>query len=116
MKKRNINQKIGQIGLDCVTPSPISNVSADLMGPFRIKNRERITWVLIYLFNVLKALHLQPVENYTAKAIITALNTIFGAGNSITKSKKLILESLLEEGSRRDTIYLASNKVDSHLS
>ena len=97
---------MGQVGLDCLTPSPpFSNVSADLAGPFRIKYKERKTWVLIYLCNVSKALHLQPVENYMAKAVITALNNVFGvrnlphtivtdAGKNITNSRKLILESL----------------------
>ena len=42
-KKRN-SQKMGQIGLDSLTPSPpFSNVSADLAGPFRIKYKERKT-------------------------------------------------------------------------
>ena len=97
---------MGQVGPDCLTPSPpFSNVSADLAGPFRIKFKERKTWVLIYLCNISKALHLQPVENYTAKAIITALNNVFGvrnlpntiitdAGKNVTNSRKLILESL----------------------
>ena len=97
---------MGQIGLDSLTPLPLfSNVSADLAGPFRIKYKERKTWVLIYLCNVSKALHLQPVENYMAKAVITALNSVFAvrnlphtivtdAGKNITRSRKLIIESL----------------------
>ena len=41
--KRN-KQKMGQVGPDCLTPSPpFSNVSADLAGPFRIKYKERKT-------------------------------------------------------------------------
>ena len=104
-KKRN-SQKMGQIGLDSLVPSPpFSNVSADLAGPFRIKYKERKTWVLIYLCNVSKALHLQPVENYTAKAVITALNSVFAvrnlpntivtdAGKNITRRRKLITKSL----------------------
>ena len=79
-------------------------MSADLSGPFRIKYRERKTWILIYLCNVSKALHLQLVENYSAKAVTTALTTVFGirnlpnhittdAGTNVSKSRKLILES-----------------------
>ena len=76
-KKKSINQKMGQVGLNCITLSPpFSNVSADLAGLFRIKYKERKTWVLIYLCNVSKALHLQPVENYSAKAVTTALNSL----------------------------------------
>ena len=42
-RKRN-NQKMGQVGLDSLTPSPpFSNVSADLARPFRIKYKERKT-------------------------------------------------------------------------
>ena len=113
-KKKSINQKMGQVGLDCITPSPpFSNVSADLAGPFRIKYKERKTWVLIYLCNMSKALHLEPVENYSAKAVTTALNTVFGvrnlpdtivtdAGKNVTKSRKLILDSLQSGFTRKD--------------
>ena len=105
---------MGQIGLDSLVPSPpFSNVSAVLAGPFRIKYKERKTWVLIYLCNVSKALHLQPVENYTAKAVITALNSVFAVrnlpntivtdtGKNITRSRKLIIESLGAGFSKND--------------
>merc|ERR1711867_46415 len=111
--KRN-KQKMGQVGPDCQTPSPpFSNVSADLAGPFRIKNKERKTWVLIYLSNISKALHLQPVENYTAKAIINVLNNVFGvrnlpntiitdSGKNVTNSRKLILKSLKTGVTKKD--------------
>ena len=81
-KRKTVQQKIGQLDGNCLTPSPpFSDVSADLAGPFRIKYRERKTWILIYLCNVTKALHLQIVENYSAKAVTTALNTVFGIRN-----------------------------------
>ena len=99
---------------NCLSPSPpFSDVSTDLAGPFRIKYRERKTWILIYLCNVTKALHLQLVENYSAKAVTTALNTVFGlrnlpskittdAGKNVTKSSKTIIESLQTIFSRKD--------------
>ena len=113
-KTKTVQQKIGQLDVSCVTPSPpFSNVSADLAGPFRIKYREQKTWILIYLCNVSKVLHLQLVENYSAKAVITALNTVFGIRNlpnhittdsskNITRSRKLIQESLLLSFSKKD--------------
>ena len=63
--------------------------------------------------NVTKALHLQLVENYSAKAVTTALNTVFGlrnlpnkittdAGKNVTKSRKTIIESLQTSFSRKD--------------
>ena len=59
-KRKTIPQKIGQLDGNCLTPySPFLDVSADLAGPFRIKYRERKTGILIYLYNVTKALHLQ---------------------------------------------------------
>ena len=112
-KRKTVQQKIGQLNGNCLTPSPpFSNVSADLAGPFRIKYRERKTWILIYLCNVTKALHLQIVENYSAKAVTTALNTVFGirnlpnkittdAGQNVAKSRKLILESIESALSRK---------------
>ena len=63
-KKKPVQQKIGQLNGDCLTPSPpFSDVSADLAGPFCIKHRERKTWVLIYLCNISKALHLQTEKS-----------------------------------------------------
>ena len=120
-KKKPVQQKIGQLDGDCLTPSPpFSNISADLAGPFRIKYRERKTWVLIYLCNVTKALHLQIVENYSAKAVTMALNTVFGirnlpnkittdAGKNITKSRKLILKSMKSALSKKDLKEIQSN-------
>ena len=55
-KKKPVQQKIGQLNDDCLTP--FNDVSADLAGPFCIKHRKRKTWVLIYLCNLSKALHL----------------------------------------------------------
>ena len=61
-KQKPVQQKIGQLDKDCLSPSPpFSDVLADLAGPFRIKYRERSTWILIYLCNVTKPLHLQLV-------------------------------------------------------
>ena len=77
-KQKTVQQKIGQLDPDCLSPSPpFSDVSADLAGPFKLKYRERKTWILIYLCNVSKALHFQLVENYSAKAVTTALSTVF---------------------------------------
>merc|ERR1711867_107502 len=56
---------------------------------------------------------MQPVENYTAEAVITALNNVFGvrnlphtivmdAGKNITNSRKLILESLQTNFTKKD--------------
>ena len=99
-------QKMGLLPQECLTPSlPFSDVSADLAGPFKLKYKEKKTWILIYLCNVSKALHLQVVESYSAKSVTTALSTIFAlrnlpnqiwtdAGKNLTKSRKLILESL----------------------
>ena len=113
-KRKTVQQKIGQLNGNCLTPSPpFSDVSADLASPFRIKYRERKTWILIYLCNVTKALHLQIVENYSAKAVTTALNTVFGIRNlpnkittdarkNITKSRKLVLGSIGSAFSRKD--------------
>ena len=43
-KKKPVQQKIGQLNEDCLTPSPpFNDVSADLTGPFHIKHRERKT-------------------------------------------------------------------------
>ena len=107
-------QMFGQLGISCVTLSPLfSNVSTDPAGPFRIKYREWKTWILIYLYNVSKALHLQLVENYSAKAVIIALNTVFtirnlpnhitmDAGKNIMRSRKLIQESLQSSFSKKD--------------
>ena len=113
-KRKTVQQKIRQLNGNCLTPSPpFSDVSADLAGPFRIKYRERKTWILIYLCNVTKALHLQIVENYSATAVTTALNTVFGirnlpnkittdAGKNVTKSRKLVLGLLESSFSRKD--------------
>ena len=84
-----------------------------MAGPFYIKHRERKTWVLIYLCKVSKALHLQIVENYSAKAVTTAVITVFrirnppnkittDAGKNVTKSRKLILESTESSLSNKD--------------
>ena len=41
IKGKTVQQKIGQLDVNCVTPSPpFSDVSADLAGPFRIKYRK----------------------------------------------------------------------------
>ena len=67
-----------------------------------------------------KALHLKIVENYTAKAVTTALNTVFGirnlpnkittdAGKNVTKSRKLILESMKSTLSKKDLKEIQSN-------
>ena len=114
VRRKPVQQKIGQLDANCLTPSPpFSDVSADLAGPFRIKFRERKIWILIYLCNVTKALHLQLVENYSAKAVTTALNTVFGirnlpnkittdAGKNVVKSRKTIIESLQSSFSGKD--------------
>ena len=63
--------------------------------------------------NVTKIFHLQLVENYSAKAVTTALNTVFGirnlpnhittdAGKNVTKSRKIVLESLQMNFFRKD--------------
>merc|ERR1712243_265576 len=99
---------------------PFNDVSADLAGPFRIKHRERKTQVLIYLCSVSKALHLQIVENYSSKAVTTALNTVFGirnlpnkittdAGKNVTKSRKLILEFMESSLTHKDLKKIQSN-------
>ena len=85
-----------------------------------MKYRERKTWILIYLCNVTKALHLQIIENYSAKAVTTALNTVFGvrnlpnkittdAGKNVIKSRKIVLESLQSSFSRRDLDEIQAN-------
>lgn len=54
-KRKTVQQKIGQLDGNCLTPSPpFLDVSADLAGPFMIKYKERKTWILIYLCNVTK--------------------------------------------------------------
>ena len=104
-KARRIEQKIGEIEVDRLKPSPpFNNVTVDLAGPFRIKYKEKKVWSLIYLCNNSKALHLQTVENYTAKAVTTALNNVFGvrnlpskitsdAGKNIGKSRRLFVDT-----------------------
>ena len=53
------------------------------------------------------------MENYSTKAVITALNTVFGirnlpnhittdTGKNVTKSRKLVLESLQSSFSKND--------------
>merc|ERR1712101_33660 len=74
-------------------------------------------WVKLDLILLLHHLHLviylQTVENYMAKAVITALNNVFGvrnlphtivtnAGKNITNSRKLILESLQTGFTKKD--------------
>ena len=61
-------------------------MSVDLVGPVKLKHREWKTWILINLCNVSKALHLQLVENYIAKAVTIALNTLFGVKNLSNKN------------------------------
>ena len=56
-KQNPAQQKMGLLSQDCLTPSPpFSDVSEDLAGPFKLKYRERKTWILIYLCNISKAL------------------------------------------------------------
>ena len=69
-KQRTVQQKIGQLNLNCLSPSPpFLDLSKDLPGPFKLKHRERKTWILIYLCNVSEALHLQKNKscNYSLK-------------------------------------------------
>ena len=85
-KAKRIKQKIGEIEVDRLKPAPpCNNVTVDLAGRFRIKYKEKKVWALIYLCNNSKALHLQTVENSTAKGITTALNSVFGIRNLPSK-------------------------------
>ena len=69
-KTKRIDQKIGEIEVDRLKPSPpFNNVTVDLAGPFRIRYREKKVWALVYLCNNSKALHLQTVESTTAKGL-----------------------------------------------
>ena len=91
---------------ETLSPSPpFTDVSADLTGPFKLKGKERKTWILVYLCNVYKAVHLQVVDSYSAKSVTTALSGVFtirnlphqiwtDAGKNLIKSRKLLQESL----------------------
>ena len=110
---------MGKIPLERLRASPpFSLVSADVARPYivRLAHNYKATtkvWVLVYLCNVTKALHLQLVENYSAKAVTTAFNTVFGirnlpskittdAGKNVTKSRKAIIETLQSNFSGKD--------------
>ena len=85
-KTKRIDQKIGEIEVDRLKPSPpFNNVTVDLAGPFRIKYKEKKVWALIYLCNNSKALHLQTVENTTAKGHLgLEMSSGGGSGQNIT--------------------------------
>ena len=68
---------MGLLPQECLTPSlPFSDVLADLAGLFKLKYKEKKSWILIYLCNVNKASHLQVVESYSLKSVTTALSMI----------------------------------------
>ena len=97
--KNPLQQKMGLLHEEALTPSPpFTDVSADLTGPLKLKGRERKTWILVYVCNVTKAVHLEAVESYSAKAITTALAAVFAirnlshriwtdAGRNLTKAR-----------------------------
>ena len=87
-----------QVVPDCLAPlPPFSNLSADLAGLSRIKYKERETWVLIYICNMLKALHLKPGENYMTRGT--------------QKQVDRMLSSKMEDGSFSGTIPQMMKKV-----
>ena len=63
---------------------PFLKVSADVAGPYIIKLSPKVNtmvWVLLYLCDVSKALHLELVENYSGPAMVTALKSVFAIRN-----------------------------------
>merc|ERR1712105_581917 len=103
-----------EIEVDRLKPAPpFNSVTVDLAGPFMIKYKEKKVWSLIYLSSNSKALHLQVVENYTAKAVTTALNNIFrirnlpskstsDAGKNIGKSRSLFIDTSNKGFTKKD--------------
>ena len=86
---------------------PFNNVTIILVGPFRIKNKEKKVWSLIYLCNNSKALHLQTVETTIAKGLTTAINSIFGIRN--LPSKALLMLGRISNSSRKLFVDTSNN-------
>ena len=84
-----------KIEVDRLQPSPLLiNVTTDLTGPFLIQHKEKKILVLVYFSNISKDLHLQLVENYSAKTVTTPLTSIFAIRNL---SQKIIFDCILEQ-------------------
>ena len=110
IQARTLSQKIGTIAVDRLKASPpFSSVSADLSGPLLVKQLgarqpskgTHKIWVIIYLCNVSKAVHLQVVESFSGDSLVTALDNIFArrnlpshittdAGKSFTKARRTL--------------------------
>ena len=119
-KSKPSQQKMGLHHEETLSPSPpFTDVSADLTGPFKLKGKERKTWILVYLCNVSKAVHLQVVDSYSAKSVTTALSAVFAirnlphriwtdAGKNLIKSRKLLQESLQSGLTSKDVAEIQS--------
>ena len=57
-----------------MTPSlPFTNIQLDLCGPFKTRQKDKL-YLLLYACMYSKALAIEIVENYSAKAVLTALS------------------------------------------
>ena len=99
-------QRMGELPTDRLLPYvPFSNISADICSPFNVRfKKSGKVWILVYLCNVSKALHLQIVYSNSGNSLTTTLSNVFArrnllgniildAGNNFVKSQRLILGS-----------------------
>jgi hypothetical protein len=87
LKAKRQEQLIGKVGEHKLFPSPpFRRVSVDLAGPFSVyaSAKSRVltkVWVVVYLCDNTRAIHLEIAEGYSSQALLTSLAIIFAVRN-----------------------------------